>query len=85
MTTKDTILRRIAAHDGEWGWYQLERFISPNDLPPGKSVMSLVDELIDEGLIVEVPVNPIPKYRLTDKGKAQIDGDSSHDNSTSGV
>ncbi len=70
---KDVILKRIAAHDGEWGWYQLERFINARDLPPGKTVMSLLNELKKDGPIVQVRA----EYQLTDKGKAQaesIDG-----------
>src|SRR5690606_37626970 len=27
------LLRSIEKHDGEWGWYQLDRVVNPRDLP----------------------------------------------------
>src|SRR5262249_32370066 len=72
MITKHDILSRIGKHDGEWGWYQLERVINPDELPLGKTVMSLVSELEMDGQIVQLPAKPISKYKLTEKGKALL-------------
>ena len=68
MTTKVDVLKRIARHDGEWGWYQLERAIDPRTLAPDTTVMSLVRELETNGLVIELSAKPMPKYKLTEKG-----------------
>ena len=72
---KMDILREVAAHDGEWYWYQLDRRLlgMHPEVPDG--LMAAVKELAAEGLI-DVRPNPalgdIPRYWLTDAGRARL-------------
>jgi DNA-binding PadR family transcriptional regulator len=71
MNAKVRVLERIAQHNGEWGWYQLERCIAPIDFPPG-TVMTVLKQLQEERLIIEVHSEPMNRYKVTEKGRAQL-------------
>ena len=70
-SVKKQILRLVARHDGEWYWYQVDRFLSTKGTGPGP-FFAEIDELVKEGLI---DVRPHPKldhherYWITDKGR----------------
>jgi len=72
---KMDILREVAAHDGEWYWYQLDRRLlgTHPEVPDG--LMAAVKELAAAGLI-DIRPNPdlgdIPRYWLTDAGRARL-------------
>jgi DNA-binding HxlR family transcriptional regulator len=80
MVSKEAILKMIGDHNGTWGWYQLERVVNPRNLPPGRSVMDLVKELMNDGLIVQLPTEPMPYYALTDLGRSHYES-TLHDHS----
>lgn len=70
---KRAVLLAIAAHDGKWSWYQLERVLSgstPDCIGPFRNE---VKELAAEGLI-EIrfaPESPAhERYWITEAGKA---------------
>ena len=62
--TKQRLLEAITDHDGEWGWYQLERIPDYRKLPDGVTVMTMLKELEEEGLIETHTV-----YRLGHKDR----------------
>jgi DNA-binding PadR family transcriptional regulator len=67
------ILELISTHDGQWGWYQLDRalsLVSHSSIREGR-LMSLLKDLEAQELIKfkQVPESPQPKYLLTNKGK----------------
>lgn len=72
---KLAILREVAAHDGAWYWYQLDRRLlgTHPEVPDG--LMAAVNELAGLGLI-DIRPNPalgdIPRYWLTDAGRAAV-------------
>jgi len=69
------VLRAIAAHDGEWYWYQVDRAISgrgPDCIGP---FFAEIQELAAEGLIEVRPCPELPggeRYCLTDAGRAAV-------------
>jgi CheY-like chemotaxis protein/DNA-binding PadR family transcriptional regulator len=67
------ILELISAHDGQWGWYQLDRALSliNHSIIREGNLMSLLKELEEQELITseQIPKSPHPKYLLTNKGK----------------
>lgn len=65
---RQKLLRAIAKHDGEWGWYQLDRVINPRDLPNGMTVMDVLRSLESEGMIEQQPATPQNKYLITSTG-----------------
>jgi len=71
-SAKHTLLTKIACHDGEWGWYQIERGFDSRNLPEGVTAMTLVDDLVEEGLLEVIAGEPIDRYRLTARGKATV-------------
>ena len=66
------LLRSIEKHDGEWGWYQLDRVVNPRDLPDGSTVMDVLRSLEANGLIVQQPATPQNKFALTDAGRGAL-------------
>jgi DNA-binding HxlR family transcriptional regulator len=68
------LLRRIAAHDGEWTWYQLDRALSVRDLIPMEPLPKLLRELERRGLIRSGPgPNPAqPTYFVTAAGRERL-------------
>jgi len=63
------LLRSIKKHDGEWGWYQLDRVVNPRDLPDGTTAMDLLTSLESSGLISQVPASPQNKFTITELGR----------------
>jgi len=66
------ILRLVSLLDGEWYWYQIDRFISDTGTRAGP-FMPKIKALLDAGLI-EQRENPalggtIQRYWLTEKGR----------------
>jgi DNA-binding PadR family transcriptional regulator len=73
------ILELISAHDGQWGWYQLDRALSlvnHSSIREG-SLMNLLKDLEERELIKskQVPKSPQPKYLITGKGKEFLLGE----------
>jgi len=71
-SVKSQLLRAISKHDGEWGWYQLDRMVNPRDLPDGFNVMSVLTVLEQDGLVRQVPAEPQSRYALTEKGREEV-------------
>lgn len=71
-SVKRQLLKSISKHDGEWGWYQLDRVVNPRDLPTGHTAMSVLEMLEQEGLIQQRPAEPQARYSLTDKGRDEV-------------
>ena len=67
------ILTLIHQHDGEWGWYQLDRGLSTVGIV-GINVPRAITALIDDGLVVATgPVqSAATRYSLTEKGRSTI-------------
>jgi hypothetical protein len=71
-STTLTLLRVIGEHEGEWGWYQLERAFPPGWFvaePPDMRAMDLLRQLERDGLVTTTPGEPQRKFCLTDRGK----------------
>jgi len=72
---KREILRAIAAHDGEWYWYQLDRAISNGPSGCIGPFLDEINELAGDGLI-EARITPaLPggvRYWLTDAGRVAV-------------
>jgi hypothetical protein len=69
------ILREVAAHDGEWYWYQLDRRLLGNHPEVLDGLMAAVRELANAGLIEVRPnlaLGDIPRYWLTEAGRARL-------------
>ena len=71
-SVKSQLLRAISKHDGEWGWYQLDRVVNPRDLPDGFNVMLVLTVLEQDGLVRQVPAETQARYALTDKGCEEV-------------
>ncbi len=72
---KLTILRVVAKHDGEWGWYPFENAFPPgsfHDVPPNTTAMDILRQLEAEGLVTIIPGEPQSRYALTEKGRLAI-------------
>jgi hypothetical protein len=63
------LLRSIEKHDGEWGWYQLDRVVNPRDLPDGLTAMDLLKSLEASGYISQVPASPQNRFTITELGR----------------
>jgi DNA-binding PadR family transcriptional regulator len=73
------ILELVSEHDGQWGWYQLDRalsLINHSSIREG-SLMNLLKDLEEQELITSKQVLefPQPKYSLTNKGKQLLLGE----------
>jgi DNA-binding PadR family transcriptional regulator len=74
------ILELIAAHDGEYSWYQIDRSLSqfsPNRVkyaPLMRGLMGVLRELTDEGLIADAAGHhqSQPVYSITLKGREML-------------
>ena len=74
QSMKEQVLRLIGEHDGQWGWYQLDRHLSTHVSPPGRDLMTSIEDLIREGLIEDrAAAGTQPRYFLTDLGRARIE------------
>jgi DNA-binding HxlR family transcriptional regulator len=73
------ILELISAHDGQWGWYQLDRALSliNHSSIREETLMNLLKDLEEQELIKseQAPKSPQPKYLLTNKGKQFLLGE----------
>jgi hypothetical protein len=69
---KIKLLKTIQKHDGEWGWYKLERMIDPRELPDGSNVMTILKDLEIEGLIKMIATEPHSTFALTDLGREHV-------------
>lgn len=70
MSEKELILKHISKHDGEWGWYQLDRALSVKQIHLGQELLAVLSGLEEEGLISGSGDDPgHPKYRLTEAGR----------------
>ena len=68
-SVQQKLLRSIEKHDGEWGWYQLDRVVNPRDLPVGATVMDVLRSLETDGLIEQRPATPQNRYAITNAGR----------------
>jgi len=75
VEAKREVLRAIAAPDGEWYWYQLDRAISNGPSGCIGPFLDEINELAADGLI-EVRITPdLPggvRYWLTDAGRGAL-------------
>ena len=69
---EEKLLRSIQKHDGEWGWYQLDRMVNPRNLPEGMTAMDVLNVLETDGLIIQRPSAPQNKYQITDAGRIAL-------------
>jgi DNA-binding HxlR family transcriptional regulator len=73
------ILELISEHDGQWGWYQLDRALSliNHSIIREGTLMSFLKNLEEQELIKseQIPKSPQPKYSLTNKGKELLLGE----------
>jgi DNA-binding PadR family transcriptional regulator len=73
------ILELISEHDGQWGWYQIDRALSLIDhsIIREGTLMNLLKDLEEQELIKseQAPKSPQPKYSLTNKGKQFLLGE----------
>jgi hypothetical protein len=74
MDIRETVLQLIAANDGKWSWYQIERGLSARSVNSEGRLMSIINDLISDKLIVAIPssIASQPMYGLTDTGKASL-------------
>jgi predicted transcriptional regulator len=63
------LLRSIEKHDGEWGWYQLDRVVNPRNLPDGMTVMDVLSSLEESGFVVQQLATPQNKFAITEAGR----------------
>ena len=68
-------LRLLAAHDGQWTWYQLDRAFDVSRLPDGYRLNVLMEDLVRAGWIVAVEQGADrPRLlHLTVDGRARVD------------
>ncbi len=66
------LLNSIKKHDGEWGWYQLDRVVNPRDLPDGATVMDVLKSLEANGLIAQINASPQNKFTITEAGREAL-------------
>ncbi len=66
------LLNSIEKHDGEWGWYQLDRVVNPRDLPDGTTVMDILKSLEINGLIAQISASPQNKFTITETGREAL-------------
>lgn len=66
---KSSILELISEHDGEWGWYQIDRALTTRGLPTA-GMMAALKALEHDGFIEmrRMPEWKQPHYFLTEKG-----------------
>ncbi len=73
MSEKEQILKHISKHDGEWGWYQLDRALAHDQIHLGQELLAILKSLEEEGLITASGTESgHPKYHLTEVGKARV-------------
>jgi hypothetical protein len=72
MDIQTQIVELIARNDSSWTWYQLDRGLAERGFNPSPDLLSLVSDLLKEGLIEERSDSryPQPLYSVTTKGKA---------------
>jgi len=73
-SVKKEILRLVARHDGEWSWYQVDRFLSAKGHVTGP-FFAEIDWLVKEGMMDVRPNSKLgdhERYWLTDKGRETI-------------
>ena len=68
------ILQRLANHDAEWSWYQLDRALSTSGTILGANLVRVLNEMEQENLLLSIPTkNPAhPVYKLTGKAWALV-------------
>ena len=72
MTVEGLLLDLIAAHDGQWSWYQLDRALSVRRLDVS-NLLQRLNRLERDGLIAVLSRGKgQPRYALTDKGRARL-------------
>jgi hypothetical protein len=69
------LLLAIAAHDGQWSWYQLDRALSRKGIVAGSDMFHVLDQLLADDLVREERRQEWiqPHLWLTEKGKAFLD------------
>jgi hypothetical protein len=70
------ILRHVAAHDGEWYWYQLDREIVAKDPTRHSGKLMPAIKRLQTASLLEILPNPnlgdVPRYWITNAGKLAI-------------
>lgn len=71
MEIRTVIVELINNNDGKWTWYQLERGLTHVGAGGRADTMSVLAELIHEGLLSEQSDERYmhPLYRVTEKGR----------------
>jgi DNA-binding PadR family transcriptional regulator len=72
---KRSILEKVAAHDGQWYWYQLDRAIVSGFPHVAQQLIPAIKELEAESLIRITPSPERPDlqvYWITDQGRALL-------------
>lgn len=72
--SREQVLQQIAKHDGEWGWYQLDRALSRDQVHLGRELIAILKSLEEEGLISSSPGATAghPRYHITKAGQAVV-------------
>ena len=72
---KHAVLECVAAHDGQWYWYQLDRALIATNPHLSAELMTAIQELETDGFI-RISQNPerpdLPVYWVTDAGNAAL-------------
>ena len=75
LDLKHAVLQSVAAHDGQWCWYQLDRELISSNPHLSTQLMTAIRQLEAEGLI-RIAENrdhsALPLYWVTDAGTAKI-------------
>lgn len=72
---RNLLLTKIAEHDGQWSWYQLDRAVISKNPTMNMSLMPTLQSLESEGLILPIIDSKFPgqpRYLITDKGAREI-------------
>ncbi|MFO1491523.1 MAG: hypothetical protein U1F77_13285 [Kiritimatiellia bacterium] len=75
LDLKRAVLQSVAAHNGQWYWYQLDRELISSNPHLSTQLMTAIRQLEAEGLI-RIAENrdhsALPLYWVTDAGTAKI-------------
>ncbi len=71
MKIKELVLSLIQKNDGRWTWYQLARALTANGYGGQGNLVTFMNELVKEGLILTktAPNYPHPLYCMTAQGQ----------------
>ena len=67
------VLQMIADHDGELGWYQIERRLSTRVVDEREHLGEVLRAFEERAWIVATRVEVQPRYSITDKGLTELE------------